>query len=272
MSMHQLLVPSLWLAQVGGSAPRGTSFLQFLTGGGIIGYIIIALSIAALAMVVVHLLQIRRKALIPSHQIEALDAALARGDINGALEYCMTPENDSYLTRIFGAGLTRYQNSAFGAFEIKTAIEEAGEEQTARLYRSTDALGVIGSIAPLLGLLGTVLGMVGAFDTVSKSAVQESTYYESLAGNISLALITTLQGLIVAIPCVALFTYFRNRIDAFAAEAGAEIERLAIHLESAPANLPPNVVRPAARPPVGGGGSAAVPAPAVGAAPPGAPR
>lgn len=224
----------------GPTGPRGSStFLQFITGGGGIGYIIIALSVAALAMVIIHLLQIRRKALMPAQQIEAIDSLLARGEVNAALEYCITPDNDSYLTRILAAGLTRYQKSAFGAFEIKNAIEEAGEEQTARLYRSTDMLGVIGSIAPLLGLLGTVWGMIGAFETVSHSAVNDARYYEALAGNISFALITTLQGLIVAIPCVALFTFFRNRIDAFASEAGAEIERLVIHLESAPTNLPP---------------------------------
>ena len=71
-------------------------------------------------------------------------------------------------------------------------------------------LGLIGSIAPLLGLLGTVLGMVGAFETIGHSAGAD---YEELAGNISLALVTTLLGLILAIPCIALFTFFRNRID-----------------------------------------------------------
>ena len=100
-----------------------------------------------------------------------------------------------------------------------------------------DALGLIGSIAPLLGLLGTVLGMVGAFQSISKSA---SSNYEALASNISVALVTTLMGLILAIPAIALFTYFRNRIDAFASEAGIEIERLSLYLESA------NPSRPAA--------------------------
>src|SRR5690606_927141 len=97
--------------------------------------------------------------------------------------------------------------------------EEAGEDQTARLYRSTDALGVVGAIAPLLGLLVTVVGMVGAFEAISHAAASN---HEALASNISLALVTTLMGLTLAIPCIALFTYFRNRIDAFASEAGME--------------------------------------------------
>ena len=212
-----------------GSAERGISWLETIQRGGLIGYVIIGLSIVALALIVIHFVQIRRSALLPPQHIEELDHMLSRGDINGAVEYTMSPDNDSYLCRILSSGLTRFQKSAFGAFEIKNAIEEAGEDQTARLYRSTDAIGVIGAIAPLLGLLGTVLGMIGAFESLSRSA---GSQHEELAANISLALVTTLMGLILAIPCIALFTYFRNRIDAFASEAALEIERLTLHLES----------------------------------------
>lgn len=236
-------------------AETGMSWLQTIQSGGVVGYLIIALSIVALALIIMHIVQIRRSALMPPEQLEQIDAQLARGDVDGALRYCIDPENDSYLTRILAAGLTRFQKSAFGAFEIKNALEEAGEEQTARLYRSTDALGVIGSIAPLLGLLGTVLGMVGAFNSISRSV---GSNHEELAANISLALVTTLMGLILAIPCVALFTFFRNRIDSLGSEAAMEIERLTLHLETA-----------------GVGSSAqAAPAPArkAAAAPPPAPR
>jgi biopolymer transport protein ExbB len=210
-------------------ATAGPSWFQTIQQGGVIGYIILGLSVIAVALIIVHLVQIRRSALVPPEPIEELDELLSRGDVGGALEYALDPEHDCYLTRILAAGLTRYQKSAFGAFEFKNAIEEAAEEQVARLYRSTDALGVIGSVAPLLGLLGTVQGMIGAFGNLSRTA---GVNHEEMASNISLALVTTLLGLIVAIPCVALFTYFRNRIDALAAEAAGEIERLTLHLES----------------------------------------
>lgn len=196
--------------------------------GGTVGFIIIVLSIVALGLVVYHFVQIRRSAVLPEGQLDELEQRMSTGNIDGALEYCLDPVHDSFLTRVLGAGLLRYQRSAFGVFEIKNAIEEAGEDQTARLYRTTDGLGVIGTISPLLGLLGTVIGMVGAFDSVSRSA---GSNYEELASNISLALVTTLMGLILAIPCVALFTYFRNRIDALASDAAREIDRLLLHLE-----------------------------------------
>lgn len=221
----------LWLSLLAQAedVERGASWLETVRSGGLVGYIIIALSIGALALIIMHLAQIRRSALMPPEDIDHIEMLLERNDVNGALEFCLDPENDSYFTRIMSAGLTRFQKSAFGAFEIKNAIEEAGEDQTARLYRSTDALGLIGSISPLLGLLGTVLGMVGAFESISRSA---GSNHEALASNISLALVTTLMGLILAIPCIALFTYFRNRIDAIASETGMVIERLILYLES----------------------------------------
>ena len=211
----------------------GSSLIKFITAGGLIGYLIILLSILAVILAVVHALQIRKTQLIPELQVEFLSESLSSGRAEESLEFCLLPTNDSFLTRVLAPGLTRYLKSPFGAFEIKTAIEDAGTEQTERLYRSTDGLFVIGSIAPLLGLLGTVWGMIGAFDTVSAGAVNDSAYYEQLAANISLALITTMQGLIVAIPCVILCSYFRNRIDAIAADAGNELDQLAMLLESA---------------------------------------
>lgn len=257
------MFPPLLLAQGGTPDETGETLLQMIQHGGIVGYIIMALSVVALVLIIMHAVQIRRASLMPKAQIDSVDTFLSRGEVSEALTYCLDPENDSYFTRILGVGLTRFQKSAFGAFEIKSAIEEAGEEQTARLYRSTDALAVIGSIAPLLGLLGTVLGMVGAFSTLSRGA---ATNPELLAGDISLALITTLQGLTVAIPCIALFTFFRNRIDAFASEAGREIERIILHLESAGPSTTP--ARPGAGTGAGPGAVAGRPAAPRPAAPP----
>jgi biopolymer transport protein ExbB len=204
------------------------TWLSTIGKGGPVGYVIILLSFVALALVVMHILQIRRTSLLPQHQLDTLEELLANGHVEDALNYCVHPENDSYLTRILASGLLRYQRSAFGPFELKNALEEAGEDQTSRLFRSTDALGLIGTIAPLLGLLGTVLGMVGAFETIGQTA---SNTHSDLAVNISEALVTTMLGLVLAIPCVTLFSFFRNRIEGLSAEAGVEIERLVLHLE-----------------------------------------
>ncbi len=211
-----------------GTTPPTTSWMSMIGKGGAVGYIIILLSFIALALVVMHFLQIRRTSLMPEAQLLVLNKLLANGEVEDALNYCVDPSNDSFLTRILATGLLRYQRSAFGPFELKNALEEAGEDQTSRLFRSTDALGLIGTIAPLLGLLGTVFGMVGAFETIGQANTSTHT---ALAVNISLALVTTMLGLVLAIPCVTFFSFFRNRIEGLSAESAVEIERLVLHLE-----------------------------------------
>ena len=190
----------------------GGTLLKFITGGGVIGYVIVTLSIVAVAFVVIHFVQIRRTALLPAERVQGVRDMVERGDLEGALEYATLPANDCYYLRVVGAGIKRFLRSPFGAFEIKGAMEEAGAEETAKLYRTMDVIATIGSVAPLLGLLGTVQGMIGAFDTVAAGAANSANYYEALAANIAVALITTFQGLVVAIPCVSIYGYLRNRV------------------------------------------------------------
>lgn len=231
---------------------EGVPLLDYVAGGGVIGFIIIGLSVLAICLIVIHAIQIRRAALMPEQQIIEIGSLLGEGKVDEALAYCADPNHDSFLSRILEPGLTRYLRSPFGAFEIKQTIEEAGQEQAARLYRATDGLGIIGTVAPLLGLLGTVQGMIGAFQTAASNAVNDANYHDALAANISLALITTMMGLIVAIPCVTLFTIFRNRIDAIASEVGRELDRMVLLLEDSGSRVPP-APGPSAVPPVKGG-------------------
>ena len=226
------LVTSVLLNQISAQEPT-TSWLTTIGKGGTVGFIIISLSLVAMALVIMHFMQIRRTSLLPQEQLAFIEKCLSEGAVDEALGYCVDPANDTYLTRILATGLLRYQRSAFGPFELKNALEEAGEDQTSRLFRSTDALSLIGTIAPLLGLLGTVLGMVGAFETIGQTT---SNTHSALAVNISEALVTTMLGLVLAIPCLTLSSFFRNRIEGLSAEACSEIERLVLHLEQSQGN------------------------------------
>lgn len=217
-------------APSGGEGAAGVSVLSLIAAGGVVGYVIILLSVAALALVVMHAVQIRVASLAPAEHVGKLRALLSQRNADGALRWCAGLEKPSFLSRVVEAGLSRCKRSAFGYLELRSALEEAGQEQVARLYRSTDGLGLIAAIAPMLGLLGTVVGMVGAFDTISGS--EGFARPDQLAGDISKALVTTLMGLTLAIPATAAFTFFRNRIDALSNEVAAEIESLASHLES----------------------------------------
>ena len=225
------LITSILLQGDPATGAGSGSLLKFITGGGVIGYIIVLLSVVALAFVVIHFVQIRRTALLPAEKVKGVREMVERGDLEGALEYATLPANDCYYLRVIGAGLKRFLRSPFGAFEIKSAMEEAGAEETAKLYRTMDVIATIGSVAPLLGLLGTVQGMIGAFETVATGAASNSGYYQALADNIAIALITTFQGLVVAIPCVSIYGYLRNRVDALAGECASSAEEIVTLVE-----------------------------------------
>ncbi|MCH2142121.1 MAG: MotA/TolQ/ExbB proton channel family protein [Phycisphaerales bacterium] len=193
----------------------GRSWWDIVQDGGLVGWIIIALSVIALALVLVHFIQIRRGAMMPDELVESMRQSLSAGDLAVALRLTRDPANSSMLSHVVGAGLERQIASPMGVFEVRTAMEDSGREEVARYLRSLEPLSLVAAIAPLLGLLGTVLGMVGAFDTISDGG---SSQYAELAGDISMALVTTLLGLSLAIPCVAAHSWFRNRVEALASE------------------------------------------------------
>jgi biopolymer transport protein ExbB len=216
--------PVFFLAQ----AESSRSLLQAVSDSGPVGTLLILLSMAAFALILVRLWQLRRVTLLPEQQLMELESLLHGGRVDEALAYCSTPLNDSFVTRALEPALARLSASPMAVFELRASIEEAGEVEVAALHRQTEPIAVIGAIAPLSGLLGTVLGMIGAFDALGAGAQSNQ---ESIAGSISLALTTTLLGLVIAIPCVASVSWLRSRIDATAAEAGRELERLVLPLE-----------------------------------------
>ena len=120
---------------------------------------------AAFALILVRLWQLRRVTLLPEQQLTELESLLHGGRIEEALAYC-APLNDSFLTRALEPALARLSASPMAVFELRASIEEAGEVEVAALHRQTEPIAVIGAIAPLIGLLGTVLGMIGAFDAL----------------------------------------------------------------------------------------------------------
>ena len=109
-----------------------------------------------------------------------------------------------------------------GRDSARAAIDEAVEERATKLFRKIEYLNVIGNVSPMIGLLGTVLGMIKAFSRIF-SAAGGMPDPGKLAGDIAMALVTTFWGILIAIPALTFFALFRNRIDAFAAEYEAII-------------------------------------------------
>lgn len=231
--MGESLLQTFSVLAMQGAAPPPAApdktLVQYIAEGGEIGYIIIGLSFTAVVFIIAALVRLRRSRLAPEEEVAALDRMLRAGSIEQAITYCSSAEHDSFITRVMGSALLRCSRSPFGLLELRSALEESGQQEVARLHRSTDAIGLIASVAPMLGLLGTVVGMVGAFDTLSVS--EGVAKPDQLAGNISVALITTVLGLIVAIPCTAVYSWLRNRVDALVSDIGDLIEELAAHVE-----------------------------------------
>ncbi|MFO7903752.1 MAG: MotA/TolQ/ExbB proton channel family protein [Planctomycetota bacterium] len=204
--------------------PAERTLLDTLIDGGLVGLLIGLLSVVSLGFIIEHSLSIRRNALIPEEVAGELEGLIEQGKVDEAIEASEDPNNESLVADVVLAGLRRYKSSEFGFAEYKAAVEEAGEDQTGRLYRKTEVLGVIGAIAPMLGLTGTVLGMIEAFNKIA--ATGGTARPDELAGGIGKALVTTLMGLIVAIPTMIAFSFFRNKIDSIVAEAGKRVEQI----------------------------------------------
>jgi len=200
------------------------TWIDTFKAGGTIGAIIILLSFIAVGLVVEHSLSLRKARIMPENVLADLEQLIAKGKTQEAIDYCYDPRNASLATDVVLAGLERFKGSEFGFAEYKSACEEAGEESTARLYRKIDILNLIGVIAPMLGLLGTVQGMIEAFNVLASSGGAAKP--ADLAGSISKALVTTFEGLVVAIPAMVAYTFFRSQIDHLISEAGKRVERI----------------------------------------------
>lgn len=209
--------PALAQSTEGESAPEAQNgFFQILFSGGPIGILIIllllALSLTAAYLIFDHLINLRRKDIIPDGLGEQVRSSLQAGRVGEAEQACR--DAPSLLSFVMLHGISELE---FGWAAVEKALEDATAEQSARLFRKIEYLSVIGNIAPMVGLLGTVVGMVIAFQQVAVSSGTAGA--GELAEGIYQALVTTVGGLIVAIPALGAFAIFRNRIDQLVAEA-----------------------------------------------------
>jgi len=200
---------------------------DLLRAGGVIGAVIGTLSVAMFALIIEHLISIRRSALMPPGLAEGVHQHLVRNLITEARQQCKL--QPSFLAHVLDSGLEEVD---LGYAAVEKSMEDASTEQAARLFRKIEYLSVIGTIAPMLGLLGTVWGMILAFlefETKANPQVSE------LAPGIYKALVTTLMGLMVAVPALASFAIFRNRIDELVAEVSLVAERVFAKFNRSPA-------------------------------------
>jgi len=196
------------------SAPK--SFWGIIFSGGLTGLLIVlvllVLSMIAATLIFEHVMTLRAKVVIPPDFAPAVRELLVRGNVAAADQMCHA--QPSFLAYVVQAGVSEIDG---GWSAVEKAMEDAVGEQSARMFRKVEYLSVIGNIAPMVGLLGTVTGMIFAFQQVADT--QGAARAADLAEGIYQALVTTVGGLLVAIPCLAAFAIFRNRVDQLVAEA-----------------------------------------------------
>lgn len=207
---------------VGGDGVIGASvFHHFVVSGGPITWcILVPLSTITFAVIIHFLVTVRRGTLVPPSLAKTLVAAARQGQPHTALE--ITRDDGSILGQAAFAGLSA---RAAGPQAARDAIDEAVDQRATRLFRRIEYLNVIGNVAPMIGLLGTVVGMIQAFNRIyaAGGGVPETS---KLVGDIAIALVNTFWGLAIAIPALSAYSFFRNQVDGFAAECIAAAEGL----------------------------------------------
>ena len=204
-----------------GAEPEGENMLVFYYKALGLRYVIVflALSFGLVALLVMCFMQIRRAVLMPPGLSQAFEAHLESKEYQQAYELAKT--DDSYLGHVLAAGMGKLQSGYGPAVEAMQAEEG---EQAMKLEHKISYVSLVGALAPMFGLLGTVDGMVGAFMVIAKSATAPKP--SELAIGISQALITTLIGLWLAIPAIACFALFKNWLQKLNSDVDGEAMRL----------------------------------------------
>jgi biopolymer transport protein ExbB len=220
-------IMNMWSLPLAGIGNR--SFFQILIwpGGGVIGLLLWALSMVMLSLVIQAFLNVRRATILPPAALAEVRALVGAKQYRQAIEY--SAKNLDFLSGIVHAALTEAPR---GYSAMEKALEEAAEDRTSRLLRGIEYLNLLGNVGPMLGLLGTVWGMIMAFFTiVSLGGVPDPS---KLAEALGIKLVCTLVGLIVAIPALTVYGIMRNRIDSLAAEAIVSAQELLAEFRPAP--------------------------------------
>jgi len=209
------------LAQAGpGAAPVEPglgvkSVFDFVVKGGPVMIPIALCSMVALAVIIERLVALRRKRVIPRDFLPGLGSAMAGGDRAAAVDYCQ--KDGSPVGAVFATAIKRLGEPID---LLERHISEAGEREVVKLRKRLRLLAVIASVAPLLGLLGTITGMITAFQTVAASG-EALGKTELLAKGIYEAMITTAAGLVVAIPVLLCYQWIQARIESMVSEIDA---------------------------------------------------
>ncbi len=189
---------------------RKSGFIDLFEKGGDFMWPLLLLAVTGLAVILERLFTLQRAHTNTRRLMSAIVSNLKSKGVAAAQEICMNTRGP--IAAILHAGLSKVDK---GPTAVEKAIENSGAIEMAFLQRGLPVLATVANIAPLLGFLGTVSGMIHAFEAI---AAAEQVSAKVVASGISEALITTMSGLVIAIPVQAMYNFFTARIDAFVLE------------------------------------------------------
>ncbi|MDA0578388.1 MAG: MotA/TolQ/ExbB proton channel family protein [Verrucomicrobia bacterium] len=203
----------------------GTSLWKTLKTGGPLMVPLGLLSVATIALGVFGFLTVRESKMLTPHLLPPLEIAIDNLQVNEAMTICQG--SPSMLTNILNAGLLRIRDGYLDMPSMEKAMEEASLEETSAGLKLISYLSIVAQLSPMVGLLGTVSGMIKAFDKIGKGAMGRP---ELLAGNIGEALITTATGLLIGIPAMFLYFHLKGRYTANVTRLGRVLGNLSHRL------------------------------------------
>jgi biopolymer transport protein ExbB len=212
--------PSTSSGDEGAKPPARENMLQWaIRASGPIGFILLCLSVYFTAVVIRLFMEFRVSEAVPTPLVEKLEVAIRDKKFQEAYDVCK--ESDSFLARLVRTGIANLPN---GRPEAKEAMTAMTDEIVTGLEMKISYLATIGTLGPMIGLVGTVWGMILSFQTIA-TAGGETPRPEKVAEGISTALFITLEGITLSVPAIFFFAFFRNRISQMTMEATRVADR-----------------------------------------------
>ncbi|MFP6875049.1 MAG: MotA/TolQ/ExbB proton channel family protein [Verrucomicrobiales bacterium] len=200
------------------------TLLEIIEETGFLIWPLAALSITAVFLIIFYLLTVRRGAVVSDRFMNSADALIRKQDYLGLLEVCN--RQDECISRITAKTLNFATKNPTASFaEVREVTEAEGSRQASILHQRIQYLADIGAIAPMVGLLGTVIGMIKAFREIAQHSFVGSKQ-TGLASGVSEALLTTAGGLCIGIPALIFYSMFRGRVQGLV----SELEAAATHI------------------------------------------
>jgi len=194
------------------------SIIEQVMKGGLVMIPLLILSIIAIAVFIEKLIVLRRRKVLAPAIINVIDTVKAKEDLPLAISIC--DQNQGAFSNIIKIIL---HNSESTQSEVKEELNDRGRQEIRSLERGLGFLEIVATVSPILGLLGTVMGMIKVFKTIAIEGVGEAS---ALSGGISEALISTAAGLTVAIPVLFIYHFLANRVEGYMLDIEDQANRL----------------------------------------------